>query len=75
MLPYPIPITVRPGLLRKTCAIAVCLFLAVVVSGCGSAPEAYVPLPPSRPISMDGVRYAYIGREALAQYEFPRRHA
>ena len=70
MLPYPIPIAVRSGLVAKTCAIAVGLGLAAIGPGCGSAPEAYVPSPPSQSIHMDGTTYAWIGRQALAQYGY-----
>ena len=64
------PITVRPGLIRKTCAIAVGLFLAAVEPACGSAPDPYVPLPASQPIPMDNATYEWIGREALARYGY-----
>jgi len=63
-------LTANTGLLRKTCATAVYLLLSAVVSGCGSASEAYVRLPRSRPIPMDEVTYAWIGRQALAQYGY-----
>jgi hypothetical protein len=58
------------ALLRKATATAVCLLVAAVVPGCASASESFIPLRPARSIPMDGVTFAYIGREALSQYGY-----
>jgi len=54
----------------RCATMTIMVLLSAAIFGCGSDPDAFVPLAPARPLPMDGVTLEYIGREALSHYGY-----